>query len=104
MVTIAKYPSHLGAAVGKRFLEMLQKFPPDPSLGEGIIPAAVKRTEYGIQAISVSEVAKGKLEEALKRGQDSLSMFNDLEGVEFSLEVYMTASEALTTIGMKLPE
>ncbi len=103
IVTIAKYPSHLAAAVAKRYLEALQKFPPDPSLGEDIVPAAVKRTEYGIQSIGITEIAKGKLEEALKRGQDILSMFNDLEGVEVTLEVYMTASEAITTVGMKLP-
>ena len=104
IVTIAKYPSHLGATVGKRYLEMLQKFPPDPSLGEGIVPAAVKRTEYGLQTISLTEVAKGKLDEALERAHNQLAMFNDLEDVEMSLEVYMTASEALATVGMKLPE
>ena len=104
LITISKFPSHVAPAVAKRYLEMLQKYPPDPSLGEAIVPSAVKRTEYGIQVISVTEVPKGKLEEALERGQNQLAMFNDLEGAEISLEVYMTVSEALATVGMKLPE
>ena len=40
----------------------------------------------------------------MERAQNQLAMFNDLEDVEISLEVYMTAPEALATIGMKLPE
>ena len=103
IITHSNYSSHLATAVAKRYLEMLQKYPPDP-LGENIVPAAVKRTEDGIHVTTVTEVTKGKLEEALERTQNQLAMFNDLEGVEVSLEVYMTVSEALTTIGMKLPE
>ena len=104
IVTQSSFPSHVAAAVGKRYLEALQKFPPDPSLGEAIVPAAVKRTDSGIISFSVTEVKEGKLEEALSRGMDQLAMFNDIEGYEISLEVYATASEALATVGMKLPE
>ena len=104
IITISNYPSHLGTAVAKRYLEVLQKYPPDDSLGEAIVPIAAKRTENGYQVITVSEVPKGKLEEAMELGQNQLAMFNDLEGFEVSLEVYMTASEALPTIGMKMPE
>ncbi|MFX1297801.1 MAG: hypothetical protein ACFFD2_23515 [Promethearchaeota archaeon] len=104
LVTHSNYPSHMAAAVGKRYLEMLQKFPPDPSLSQTVVPAALKRTDYGIKGITISEVKEGKLDEALKRSMNQLSMFNDLEGVEISLEVYATASEALATVGMKMPE
>jgi len=104
IITISKFPSHIAAAVGKRYLESLQKYPPDPSLGETIVPSAIERTEDGIQAIGITEVKKGKLEEALERSQNVASMFNDLEGFEGSIKVHMTASEALTTIGMKIPE
>ena len=103
IITISKFPSHIAAAVGKRYLESLQKYPPDPSLGETIVSAAVMRTEGGIQSIGITEVKKGKLEEALERSQNVASLFNDLEGFEGSIEVHMTASEALKTIGMKIP-
>jgi len=104
IITISKFPSHIAAAVGKRYLESLQKYPPDVSLGEATVPIAIERTEDGIQAIGITEVKKGKLEEALERSQNVASMFNDLEGFEGSIKVHMTASEALATIGMKIPE
>jgi len=104
IITQSTYPSHVGSAIAKRYLEVLQKFPPDPSLGEGIVPIAAKRTENGYNVLTVTEVPKGKLEEALERAHNQLAMFNDLEDVEISLEVYMEASEAFASIGMKLPE
>ena len=104
IVTQSEYPSHVATAISKRYLEMLQKYPPDPSLGDNIVPAAAKRTESGIRVITVTEVSKGQLEAAMERIQNQLAMFNDIEDAEVSLDVYMNASEALATIGMKLPE
>ena len=102
IVVHSSFPSHVAPAIGKRYLEILQRFPPDPSISETIIPSAVKRTDSGIKSFSVSEVKEGKFEEAWKRASDQLAMTNDIEGYEVSLEVYATTSEALATIGMKL--
>ncbi|TFG15198.1 MAG: hypothetical protein EU535_02165 [Promethearchaeota archaeon] len=103
LIAIAKFPSHTGNAVGKTYIEMLKKYPPDNSLGEDLIPAAVKRTSKGVTSITITEVKKGKLEEAFKRSMDQLAMFNDIQGYEVSLEVWSTVGEALATIGMKMP-
>ena len=104
IITHSNYASHLGVAAAKRYLEVLPKFPPDPSLGEALVPIAGRRTENGYEVITVTEVPKGKLEAAMERIHSQLAMFNDLEGFEISLDVYMNASEALATIGFKLPE
>ena len=104
IVTHSKFASHIGPAAAKKFIEMFQKFPPDSSLGERIIPSAVKRTDSGIVTFAVTEVKEGKFQEAWTRIVNQLAMFNEIEGFEVALEVYSTASEALATIGMKIPE
>ena len=104
IITHSKYPSHLGSAVAKRYLEVLPKFPPDPSLGEASVPIAGRRTEKGYEVITVTDVPKGKLEAAMERIHNQLAMFNDIDGFEISLDVYMDATESLKSIGMKLPE
>ena len=103
IVSFVKYPSHRGPKIAQKYLEYLQKFPPDDSLGELIIPSAIKITDEGIRALSVSRVKKGKFDEAWKLAIDQRAFFLDVEGYEGSVEVWATIEEALAAVGMKLP-
>ena len=103
IVSFVKYPSLQGPKIAKKYLEYLQKFPPDDSLGELIIPSAVKITDEGIRALSVSRVKKGKFDEAWKLAIDQRAFFLDVEGYEGSVEVWATIEEALAAVGMKAP-
>ena len=103
LVSFVKYPSHIASKVAKKYLELLQKFPPDDSLGENIIPSAVKVTDEGIRILGVTRVKKGKFEEAWKLAIEQRAFFIDVEGYESSLEVWATVEEALEALGMKLP-
>ncbi|MFX0081739.1 MAG: hypothetical protein ACFE94_08300 [Candidatus Hodarchaeota archaeon] len=103
IVSFVKYPSHLGPKIAKKYLEFLQKFPPDDSLGENIIPSAVKVTEEGLRGLSVTRVKEGKFDEAYKLAIDQRAFFLDVEGYEGSIEVWATIEEALVAVGMKLP-
>ena len=103
IVSFVKYPSHIASKVAKKYLELMQKFPPDDSLGENIIPSAVKITDEGIRILSVSRVKEGKFEEAWRLAGERRAFFLDVEGYEASLEVWGTVGEALRTIGMNLP-
>lgn len=98
------YPTHKTTEVAQRYFEMLEKYPPDDSLGEGVVPVAVTTTPQGIKTMGITDVKEGKLEEALSRSRESMVMFHDIEGFEYSIEVYMTVVEALAMIGMSLPE
>ncbi len=102
--TTAIFPSHKAPEAAKMFLEQLSKYPDDESLGETLVNAAVKTTTCGIRVVSVSKVNKGKLEESLTRGNEILAMYNEIEGFEYSHEVWSEAGEALATLGMKMPE
>ena len=103
IVSFVKYSSHRGPKIAQKYLEYLQKFPPDDSLGELIIPSAIKITDEGIRVLSVSRVKKGKFEEAWKLAFDQRAFFLDVEGYEGSIEVWATIGEALAAVGMNVP-
>ena len=98
------WPSARIPEIIKKAIEVLKKYPPDDSLGEAIVPNAVKTTTDGIKTISVTEVKKGKLEEAIARTNEALVMYAPVEGWEASIEVWSTLTEAYAVLGKVPPE
>ena len=98
------FPSDTAPDAGKKFLEQLKKYPDDETLYESLVDAAVKTTEDGIRAVSISRVKKGKLEESLIRTNNILALYNEVEGLEYTVEIWQEPAEALATIGMKIPD
>jgi hypothetical protein len=103
IVTTTLYPSDKVDEVVKVFLDSLKKYPPDDTIGTRVVPSAVTRNLQGIKSIAITEVKKGRLEDAVIRTANILSMYNTVQGYEGSFEVYLTIEEALGTIGMSLP-
>jgi hypothetical protein len=98
--TTSLYPSDKATEVAKRYLEAMKKYPPDSSLGTPVVPAAVTTTLQGIKVIGITEVKKGKLEDAIGRTAKMMAMFHDIQGFEYTVERYALVEEALKTIGM----
>ena len=97
------YPSHKSDEVVKKYLEITPKYPPQPSLGKSVADAT-KIGEQGARNITVYEVEKGKLEEAISLWTKGVAEFRNIEGYEASIDVWMTTAEAFKAIGMKVPE
>jgi len=87
------YPTHQNEVVSARNIEMTAKFPPDNSIAEPVIPLAARATKEGIEAMGINLVKEGKFDEALIRTGRAMVMFNDIEGFEYSLEVWLTLPE-----------
>lgn len=104
LIVVSTYPAKQAEKIGKRYMEVFKKFPPDRSLAKPVVEAAVKATTEGIRVIGISEVRKGKYEEALDRTAKSMLEYADIDGFKFSIDTYMTLVEALDTLGMKPPE
>ena len=104
ILSTSLYPSHKAIEVAKKYLEALKKYPPDETLANEVVPAAVKTTRQGIEVISIAEVKEGQLEAALRTVGSTYAMFQSIVGFEYSIDVYATVAEAMTTIGMSLPE
>jgi hypothetical protein len=103
IIVTSQYPSHKAQQVGETYLEALKKYPPDESLATQVVPAAAKTTLEGIEVISISEPKEGKVEEALTRARDEMTMFLPIEGFEYSIDTYGTVTEAMSSIGMSVP-
>ncbi len=89
------YPSHKAEEVTKIYMEMIQKYPPDKSLTERVVPAAGRATEKGLETMSIQKLKEGKFDEVAKRTMASMAMFHIIEGFEYSVEIWSTLEESL---------
>ncbi len=98
------YPIGKASEVAKRYIESLQKYPPDASLSK-TLAVGVKPTKDGIKVVVIGDVVKGKYEEALLRGVQSTHEFMaDIEGFKYEIETFMDITEAMPIVGMTAPE
>lgn len=93
------FPTHLNEEVSAKNIEMLQKFPPDNSLVEAVVPLAVKATKDGLEVMGINLVKEGKFDEAMIRIGKAMLMFNNIEGFEYSVETWVTLEESQAITG-----
>ncbi|MHA2390420.1 MAG: hypothetical protein ACXAEX_00485 [Promethearchaeota archaeon] len=103
LVTRTSWPSDKIPEIVKTAIEVIKKYPEDTSLGETVVPNAVKATTDGIMTFAVYEVKEGKFREAYERAGTVLAMYAPIEGFEYSVEVWSTEVEAYKTIGQAPP-
>ena len=96
-------PSHKANEWAKKYIEQMQKMPPDESLYT-TVANGVKTTTKGIIGITVSEVKEGKLTEAFDQITRSNMFYLDIEGLDISNDIFYNPVEALDVLGLKLPE
>lgn len=104
IVVFTRWPSDKIPEIVKKAIEVAQKFPPDDSLGDQIVPNAIKGSLDGVKTIGITLVKQGKLEEALTRASATVNMYATIPGFESSVEVWSTVEEAYTSIGQTPPE
>ena len=100
LITTSMYPSDRNAEVAEKYLEAMQRFPPDESLETEVVPAAVKSTHDGLKITMISEVKEGKFEEAYNRRVKFMIPFQAIPGFEYTIDVNMTVVEALGVLGI----
>ena len=103
IVVKSQWPSNKTTEVVNKAFEIAPKYPSDPN-SESIIPNCVKASGDGIVNLTIIEVKKGKFEEAFTRTTQYWAEYHDIEGFEYSVEVWMTQIEAFSGIGRKPPE
>ena len=103
LITRHWYPTHKAREVTEKLIEIMPKYPADETLGVQV-SQCIRTTKKGVFVITTQEIKPGKLEEAMTRSGEYQVNFNDIEGLEWSMEVYYNLVEAMAFIGMKLPE
>lgn len=104
MVTTSWFPSGKSEEVGKKFLEVTKKYPDDPSIAKPILRVGVRPTQDGMKVIAISEVQKGKYEEAMSLSIQMLLEYSDIEGFRYEIETFMSGKEALPLVGLAMPK
>ncbi|MBY8984575.1 MAG: hypothetical protein KGD65_05900 [Candidatus Lokiarchaeota archaeon] len=96
------YPTHKIDEVVKKNLEIIPNYPPDPSRGETVVQAA-RGVEQGIESLTIFEVKQGKFDETMATWMKIAAEFRNIEGLEYSIEVWATNPEAMGSLGLTPP-
>lgn len=98
------YPPGQESKAANKYLEVMKKYPADLSVGEATIPIAVNSTPEGIHTITVTNVKKGKLEQAIKDATRNMLEFSSIEGMRYQIRTYLNGPEAFGLINLQMPE
>ena len=105
IMTVAWFPSSKASEVGKAYLEVMKKYPRDRSLSTPLLNVGVKATKDGLKVVSIGRVKKGKVEEAMDLGYKRFIEYSKrLEGFEYDVEVLLEDAEAMSLVGLGMPE
>ena len=94
------YPPNKTDETVKKYLEVLEKFPFDESLGKQIVPVATTVSKDGMQSITVVEVEKQKVGDALEWAKRFMIEFRNIEGYNYEVKTWSTAEEGLARMGV----
>jgi hypothetical protein len=97
------YPAKIAPLTGQRYIEAMQKYPPDESLGEIALNPIFKVTKDGIHALYAWKCKDDKVKDSILTLSKMMFMFADLEGYQYSMDTYVDLTEAYATIGAKAP-
>ena len=94
------YPNNKADEVAKKYMEVIEKYPPDESLTKEVVPVAVNVNKDGIETISIDEVERQKVGDALNRAGRILAEFRNISEYNYEIKTWAKVEEALETIGM----
>ena len=94
------YPLTKSDEVGRKFLEVSEKYTDNESLGDIIVRAAVQATDEGIQVFSLVKLNNGKTDDAYKDAAQRMVEYRSIEGFKYRFDVLFEVEEALALIGM----
>ena len=88
------YPTHKTEEVGKIYMELLKKYPPDKSIAEYVVQGASRPTKKGPEGMTIFKLKEGQFDKFKKRIISVMAMFNNVEGFGYTIDLWATAEEA----------
>ena len=104
VMTTSYFPADKSEEVGKKYIEMQKKFPPDRNLSKLILRVGVRITSDGMKGITISEVKEGKFDEYMKRAYEQYLEWTKLGWYKLDMEVFLTGTAAMPLVGLAMPE
>lgn len=103
IVTNTWWPPNRSAEVGKTYLEAMNKFPEDRSLGTTTVPSATWAEKDGLRALAIFTVKPGKIKEAMDLHMNRLLLLATIEGYRFQVNVAYEVVESMPFVGLDAP-
>lgn len=99
----AWYPPNKQAENMKATLQVAQKYPDRPELGE-TVATMVSSDADGIKTRIIVKVKEGKYEEIIAHIAKLMSSYWGIEGYRYAIKTWITLEEAYAVIGQKPPD
>jgi len=103
MVTEVWYPPGTESKAGKKYLEVMKKYPDDKSISTPVVPFMVNTTRNGTHTMSIYQVKRGMWEKATDLATKRMLEFSVIEGIRYEIRSYLTAPEAMANINLEMP-
>ena len=97
-------PLAKGKEVIEAYAKVRQKFPVDKNLTKELIQGILKVEGGKSKSLTISKVKEGMMNKALLRQQDAMVPFHDIEGFEYTIDVYFDFPETFSMLGYQAPE
>ena len=98
------YSPGMESKAGKKYLEIMKKYPPDSSVGTMVVPFMVNSTPEGTHTFTITDVKEGKLAQAIKDASRNMIEFGGgIEGLKYKIRTYLTAPEGMSLIDLGMP-
>jgi hypothetical protein len=104
VVSTTTFPYNKVKDVAKLFLEVTKKLPANRELEKPILRMAARVSEEGLKTISITEVKDGKYKEFMKHLSKVEMEYFQIEGLKFNVETYLSGIDAMSLVGMEMPE
>ena len=88
---------------GEKYLEVMRQFPAE-SFEKAVLPLGVVPTKEGTKVVSIVKVKKGNYEAAVSLIAKRMLTLSSLEGLHYQIETLFSGDEALSLIGLALPQ
>ena len=100
MIARVWYPPAKADEVAKKYLEVMEKYPPDESIAKSVVPAAVKSSQEGLESLMIDAVERQKVGDAYNRAIRMMIEFRNIEGFKYEVKIWSTVEEALDVMGL----
>ena len=103
IMTTSWIPQGKEMLVGEKYLDVMREFPGE-RYEKSVLPLGVVSSKEGTKVISIVKVKEGQYEKAINRITQRLLRLSAIDGIKYQIETLLSGNEALSLIGLNLPE
>lgn len=104
-VTESWWPATSSAQLGKAYIEAMNKYPDDLSLGKPIVRSAIWTDKDAMRSIAVGSIDPGKVKENMEVAYNRLLMISSMvEGFKYDIHIAYDLAEGMPLVGLTAPK